>query len=435
MTREDRVSDLRSQSEKDCDRILYSSAFRRLAGVTQVVPVGEVPLFHNRLTHTMKVAQLAERLAQDLIRGGFATEDQVDCNVAKAAGLAHDLGHPPFGHVTEAVLKRLCTAAGVDGFEGNPQSFRIVTKLARGASPTPGMRLSNRTLNAILKYPWLRPENPPSKYADIEERYHWEKWGAYRSESSTFKSARGVDTTNDQCIEAAIMDWCDDISYALHDVEDFYRVAVLPLDRLALDHDWFLTSAARELSSNPRFKPDLLALALEHLTGLLPMRSYSGRDEARETLHRMTNRFIDDFFAAGRVSSDGKRLIIEPTAWHEVMLLKQLTWQYVVNNPALASLQRGQEHLISVLFERIMGWLGADDSASRETLDRLPARLRRIFELVQNEAEDLAWGECAVAARSAADYIATLTEDQAVDLFKRVTGVSTGSVLDSWIRW
>jgi dGTPase len=145
--REDRISgdrskDQREHYQRDRDRILYASAFRRLAEVTQVVSPAEGEVFHNRLTHTLKVAQVALRLAEMLLnrKGGAKRAEAwggINPDVVEAAALAHNLGHPPFGHVAEDELNHLVSRlAGADGFEGNAQSFRIVTKLAvRRVSP------------------------------------------------------------------------------------------------------------------------------------------------------------------------------------------------------------------------------------------------------------------------------------------------------------
>jgi predicted deoxyguanosinetriphosphate triphosphohydrolase len=126
--------DYRTPAQTDRDRVQYSSAFARLAEVTQVVSADRGYVFHNRLTHSLKVAQLARRISEKL-RGTHKNEADAlqapDPDIAEAAALAHDLGHPPFGHTAENELDRLARKAGLeDGFEGNAQSFRIVSKLA-----------------------------------------------------------------------------------------------------------------------------------------------------------------------------------------------------------------------------------------------------------------------------------------------------------------
>ena len=171
--REERLSGSRARNEeyrtefqRDRDRVLYSDEFRRLSGVTQVVSAVEGDVFHNRLTHSLKVAQVGRRMAESLLRE--SSEDLVeacggvDPDVVETAGLAHDLGHPPFGHGGKDVICGASRDRGLEeGFEGNPQSFRIVTRLAvRYADQVPpGLDLTRASLNAILKYPWLWERN------------------------------------------------------------------------------------------------------------------------------------------------------------------------------------------------------------------------------------------------------------------------------------
>ncbi|MDB4899453.1 MAG: dGTP triphosphohydrolase, partial [Gemmatimonadetes bacterium] len=155
----------RAEFQRDRDRILYTDALRRLAGVTQVAGAGEGHLFHNRLTHTLKVAQVACRLAEMLLdREGAraAAWGGLSPDVVETAALIHDLGHPPFGHIAEDELDTIARAHGApDGFEGNAQSFRIVTRLAAHRDPErgdgyEGLNLTRATLNASLKYPRIR---------------------------------------------------------------------------------------------------------------------------------------------------------------------------------------------------------------------------------------------------------------------------------------
>jgi dGTPase len=150
--------------------------FRRLAGVTQVVSPGEGEIFHNRLTHSLKVAQIARRFAESFLQRQLdvvATWGGLEPEVAEAAALAHDLGHPPFGHVAEEELDHLVAAeihggpnkipndGRSEGYEGNAQSFRIVTELTgRRLESSHALDLTRATLNAMLKYPWRWLDNP-----------------------------------------------------------------------------------------------------------------------------------------------------------------------------------------------------------------------------------------------------------------------------------
>ena len=201
--------------------------------MTQVVSADRGYVFHNRLTHSLKVAQLARRISEKL-RGTHKNEADAlhapDPDIAEAAALAHDLGHPPFGHIAENELDRLARNAGLeDGFEGNAQSFRIVSKLAVGdavtadSDKTPvirGLNLTRATLNAILKYPWGHGDNPDKK----------NKWGVYDTERNLYNWVRQINSLHSfaKIPEAAIMDWADDITYAVHDLVDFYCAGQIP---------------------------------------------------------------------------------------------------------------------------------------------------------------------------------------------------------------
>jgi dGTPase len=223
--------DQRTAGQVDRDRILYSSEFRRLSGVTQVVSPGQEEIFHNRLTHTLKVAQLARRLAEHFCKHQSVEARSwggIDPDVVEAAALAHDLGHPPLGHLAEEQLNDCIREVFVrykhksvpqnradwkqkhkdefgraEGYEGNAQSFRIITRLAvrRHAAAPHALDLTRATLNATLKYP---KRFDPSG----------EKYGCYTDDKAAFDFAREVAIPGGDCpsIEAQVMDWADDIA-------------------------------------------------------------------------------------------------------------------------------------------------------------------------------------------------------------------------------
>src|SRR4051794_5153304 len=157
----------RSESERDRDRVLYSSAFQRLAGITQVASAEVGQEFHNRLTHSLKVSQVASRMARRLAESRGLGPAELDPDATEAAAFAHDLGHPPFGHIAEEELNALSQDWG--GFEGNAQSFRIVNLLSLRDLRFRGLNLTWRTLNAMIKYPWMR---------DLKDPARKKKWGA-----------------------------------------------------------------------------------------------------------------------------------------------------------------------------------------------------------------------------------------------------------------
>jgi dGTPase len=152
----------------DRDRIVASPFFARLGGVTQVVSsAGSGLLVHNRLTHSLKVAQVARAIAERLLADPDAAAlidalGGCDPDVAEAAALAHDLGHPPFGHLGEQVLDRIArNRLGLpDGFEGNAQSYRIVTSTEIRGTARIGLDLTAAVRAAMLKYPWTRSTYP-----------------------------------------------------------------------------------------------------------------------------------------------------------------------------------------------------------------------------------------------------------------------------------
>jgi dGTPase len=429
------TDDYRAVAERDRDRILYCSAFRRLGSVTQVVAVSETQLFHNRLTHSLKVAQIGRRLAQKLKRD---TSDEalfkaggLDEDVVEAAGLAHDLGHPPFGHIAESELQKCLENTGIDSFEGNAQSFRIVSKFAFRTlkEDEQALNLSRATLNAILKYPWHKGAHPEPTLSN--------KWGAYRSESADFSFARDGRDDKVPSVEAGLMDWADDIAFAVHDVEDFYRAGIIPLYRLvhfSKESNAFVTRAYDRLKGKG-YDWQKCADAFENLKKIaLPKVPYSGTRGDRAFLHELASTLITRYVDAAQILPSG-RLRINPDRWHEVGVLKQLTWYYVIDNPALASLQRGQRKIIRGLFNELVEWTS---EAAKNVGDQtqLPTYLQVLLGAIRNdnEAADIFNDDDdLLRLRAVVDYISSLTEDQAVKLYERLTGSTGSSAMERWL--
>lgn len=417
--------DTRTQSQQDRDRLLYTPALRRLAGITQVAAPTERYILHNRLTHTLEVAQVGRRLAERLLANpGADTQAEaiggLDPDVVEAAALAHDLGHPPFGHIAEQELDRLAVRAGLpDGFDGNAQSFRIVTRLGMRWWPDfPGLNLTRATLNAVLKYPWLRAPNG--------ERHN--KWGVYSSDEDVFQWVRQVftGTADERGLEAELMDWADDIAYAVHDLEDFYCAGLIPLDRLtwaeSQDLDQFVEVAWRNLRHRDNFSAkDVVQEVTKDLLALLPaMQQYRGLRQQRADLRRATSLLVGRFITAVSLvppGEPGPRVRIEPSAVQEVAILKQLTWQYVINTPSLAAQQHGQRRVIRDLFRVFHHAI--KPSGNRNLL---PESYREEFASTQTDEDRI---------RLVIDLIASMTEQQALDMHRRLIGVALGSALDT----
>ena len=424
----DRADDQRNRFQRDRDRILYTSAFRRLAWVTQVVSSWEGEPFHNRLTHTLEVAQIGRRLAENLSREQPQEAEEiggVDPEVVEAAALAHDLGHPPFGHAAERELDRLMRDAGVpDGFEGNAQTFRVLTKLAIRSTEFPGLNLCRATLNAVLKYPWHRQTFPERRQ---------QKWGAYGAESGEFAWVRGPEPRDTRkCAEAELMDFADDIAYAIHDVEDFYRAGLIPLDRLVrydAEVDKFLEGAFTSLQKSgqtvPYEKSDCRD-AFQELLGAFPTpEPYEGNRQQRANLRSMTAGLIGRYVNAISLNvpavQDVPFVQIRDYAKIEIFVFKQLTWHYVIDNVALASQQYGQRRIIRELFEIFA------DACESGQLDIFPPSHRELLEQTGNGTKES-------RLRIVADLLSGMTEQQAIAMHQRLTGVSLGTVMNAIVR-
>jgi dGTPase len=437
--------DFRSRAERDRDRILYSSAFQRLAYVTQVTAPEAGHVFHNRLNHSLKVAQAGRRNAQRLralveegaITGAAGeTVLSIHPEAVAASCLAHDLGHPPFGHIAEDVLNRLSRPHTQErvGFEGNAQSFRIVTRLAQRATGS-GLNLTRQTLDGMLKYPWRYREQdrlPPS----LRER----KWGYYPEDREAFEFARanshGEDSDNAlpaQCLEALIMEWADDLTYAVHDVDDFFRAGLIPLHRLGdKDDDEFkhlkdLLDSAKEadIKAWPALEQQEILDTIEEVAGrYAPSGAYRHTRDHRREMRSFGAELIRRYMGAFRVvdnPTEGTIAVEVPDEIErEVEALKLLVRVYVIRRPGLAIVQHGQQRIITDLFD---AYYKASESGKDGDRRIFPPEARRTL---TSEPDDDAH-----RARMVVDLIAGLTEDAAVKLHARLFGDGPATTLDA----
>lgn len=440
------ANDVRSPFQHDVDRILYSAEFRALAGKTQVVASDQLGGYHNRLTHSLKVAQIGRRMASLLAAKAQADGSGSagpDPDLLEAVGLLHDIGHPPFGHIGEHSLRdcvdELYGAKDVagaaldppsDGFQGNAQNLRIATYLTARASRRHerGLQLTRAALDGATKYPWHRGSS--------EAEHANGHWGCYATEDPAVEwmigglqqppaSKRDVIL---RPVEEQIMDWADEVTYACHDVEDFYRAGLIPLDRIlalpALDNRRRSTQLTYETEQFMAYlgheSPEDIEGTEGHLRGLqneLFLTPYEGTLADKQASAGATSRLITLFVSEARlVATDdtgnltryGARLDVPEDHRAKVKLLKKLIHCYVIDRPALAGQQHGQRRIVHDL----TSWI------ANEPARLLPADRRE---------EYLEHGD---AVRSAADYVSSMTETQALLLHRRMSGVDYGQVTD-----
>lgn len=423
--KERKNADTRTPSQIDRDRILYSTAFARLAEVTQVVPSGRGHGFHNRLTHSLKVAQLARRIAEKIKRTQSEVAEAVGgvCeDRAEAAALGHDLGHPPFGHAAETELNRLAKIAGCnDGFEGNAQSFRIATRLATGDAvidddgnpddAVEGLNLTRGTLKGLLKYPWQHLQNPAST----------DKWGAYGDDTEIFDWALEDATRFVKSAEAEIMDWADDITFAVHDLFDFYRAGLVPLDRLVQEQSSeaaaFMESAlarSKKLSEDPKRAANAFAelCSRDLLTIIEPYQdTFSHKTDIWRATTSLITRFVNSIDLR-KATRDNPRIVsIDLNARFQVEILKEITWRYVILRHDLNTEQVGQIKMIRTLF-----WHFFRASRDESRWRFFPARFREDLEERRESADN-------ARTRVVIDCVASMTEAELVHQYRSITGV------------
>ncbi|OZM74323.1 deoxyguanosinetriphosphate triphosphohydrolase [Amycolatopsis antarctica] len=386
-------ADRRTPFSRDRARVLHSAALRRLAGKTQVVGPGEgaeisgVP--RTRLTHSLEVAQIGRGIAEEL----GADPDLVD-----TAGLAHDIGHPPFGHNGEHALDHVAQQCG--GFEGNAQTLRILTRLEpkvlADGGEVAGLNLTRACLDATTKYPWPRAAGD-------------RKFGAYRDDLAVFGWMRDGAPERRPSLEAQIMDWADDVAYSVHDVEDGVLSGRISLHVLA---DAGERAAVAELAAKhfSGLSVSTLESAARELLRLpvmsrLAVPGYDASLGAQVALKRLTSelvgRFASAVVTATRVAhGDGPLrrydadLSVPEQPAAEVALLKALALRYVMSDPRRLAMQDGQQQLLIDL-------VGALSRRAPESLD---AAFHPAWEAAAGDAELL---------RVVIDQVASLTDAQA----------------------
>src|SRR6478735_4375807 len=460
----------------DLERIRFSPYFSRLAAVTQVISQGAAgQVVHNRLTHTIKVTAVARAIATAIRSGPDAVRaaDLGGCDpvVVQAAASAHDLGHPPFGHLGERILDRIARSRFglADGFEGNAQTFRIMTELDVHGANGEGLNLTAAVRAAVLKYPWARlgyPQPHPSQLSPPPrgggtgpEGAGSAKFSAYVLDVSELRAVLAAYPKIGplrQTVECSVMDIADDIAYSLHDLDDFHRAGVLQHASVAAE---FRTWIRRREEFARRQGPALPAVsagsadvplghavverqpgvALEQLRRRLRARDgwifdddtfgvavgrvatdlvdgllaipFDSSIAAERAILTFTGSWIEHLEASVEMTADppvrAGHVVLGRQAWHEVAVLKFVHQRFVLERPDLAMFQRGQAEALSSLVGNLESWLTDPVDAGRA-----PRRLIDLVELatagyrrVAREDPELLVGPTGEPANSRDDVI------------------------------
>ncbi|KOV67909.1 deoxyguanosinetriphosphate triphosphohydrolase [Streptomyces sp. MMG1121] len=395
----------RTAFQRDRARILHSAALRRLAGKTQVVTPGTRSQVwdaspRTRLTHSLECAQVGRELGAAL---------GCDPDLVEAACLAHDLGHPPFGHNGEQALNDFADDCG--GFEGNAQSLRLLTRIEPKRfveDRSVGLNLTRAALDAATKYPWPRgahPTDPASK-----------KFGVYEDDRPVFDWARAAAPGTRTCFEAQVMDWSDDVAYSVHDVEDGLHAGHIDPNCLHAEperQEVFAVAVGRYVPADT--DPAELSAALDRLQDeeWWP-HGYDGTAVAQARLKDATSQLIGRFclaaegatraaYGTGRLSRYGAELVVPRQARMECAVLKAVADRYVMQRAEQERLRADQRVIVAELAQAL----------TVRAPDGLDPQFRTLFDGA---------GDDHTRKRVIVDQIASLTDASARSLHARLTG-------------
>ncbi len=334
----------RTEFARDRARIIHSFALRRLAAKTQVAVPWATDFPRTRLSHSLECAQVGRELGAAL---------GADPDLMEGACLAHDIGHPPFGHNGEEALNAVADSCG--GFEGNAQSFRLLVRLeaktvdAQGISL--GLNLTRASLDAATKYPWPRAINA-------------QKFGVYDDDQTIFNWVRKGAPAGAQSFEAQIMDWSDDVAYSVHDLEDALVTGQVKLHDLTND----LSEIYKVALDNYMAGIELVE-AEEALKSLQQLscwpKEYDGSHRSLARLKDLASQLVGRFALAaeretrdrygdGNLTRYNANLVV-PRAQHvEVALLKSLAGFYIINSQTSVKRYDDEQSLIKELVEKVL---------------------------------------------------------------------------------
>ena len=381
----------RTEFARDRARIIHSFALRRLAAKTQVAVPWATDFPRTRLSHSLECAQVGRELGAAL---------GADPDLMEGACLAHDIGHPPFGHNGEEVLNQLAHSCG--GFEGNAQSLRLLIRLEAKTvlvdGKSVGLNLTRASLDAATKYPWSRVVNA-------------KKFGVYEDDLEIFNWYRSGVESGKTSIEAQIMDWSDDVAYSVHDMEDSLVSGQIKLDQLSNDLPK-LFKVAKDMYLEDITEAEM-ATALTALQKISCWpRYYDGTHRSLARLKDLASQLIGRFAQAAEVATQEKygdsnltrysaNLVVPRAQRVEVALLKSMAGHYVINADTSQIRYGEQQNLLTELVEAILA--------------SAPATLEGFFLQDWQRAEN-----DQQRVRVVIDQVASLTDPGAIALHNRL---------------
>ncbi len=391
----------RSDFARDRGRLLHSSALRRLAAKTQVLsPTAGLDFARNRLTHSLEVAQVGREIGASL---------GLDPDLVDTACLAHDLGHPPFGHNGEKALNDWALPFG--GFEGNAQTLRILTriepKVFDDAGRSFGLNLTRASLDASCKYPWTQETG-------VAEPGGRTKFGVYESDIPIFDWVRAGAQDRRLCIEAQVMDLSDDIGYSVHDFEDAIVSGYIDVRALSsrVDHDDLVDSMVEWIGGE--LPHDELLAAFDRLDGLTSwIETWEGSPREMGALKNLTSTLIGRFAGSATAATRehasatslvrfGADVVVPAETRAEIAVLKGIVAANVMSHESRRPIYSRQRELI----QELCAVLAASGT------DHLEPGFAADFREATSEAEGM---------RAIIDQVASLTDQSALAWHERLT--------------
>ncbi|HEX8373003.1 MAG TPA: dNTP triphosphohydrolase [Chthoniobacterales bacterium] len=398
----------RSPFEVERDRVIYTAAFRRLQAKTQVFLSGEYDFYRTRLTHSIEVAQIGRSLCQFLKRKGDPLSETffIDPDLVEAGCLAHDLGHPPFGHAGERTLHRLMSAQ-FGGFEGNAQSLRMIARtIYSGEAGRRGLNPTRAFVDGILKYKTLFSEAGTAKnhyvYDADAELVSWVLGGREWPEAL----APGKGRNGLRSIECQIMDWADDTAYSLNDLVDCINGGFLPLE---IVESW---AAKQNLSA---LEVKALEILLDVIRSRRPEPVFGKKvGDYIHAVHLVSS----DGFLSNLTNRHAFRLVVNNEIREEAEFYKRVARELVFWSPQLRQLEHKGDRILEKVFEAFLGFALNPESVD---FSLFPAGVERAVRLESQPEKRV---------RVMCDYLAGMTDGFAIRTYKRLFDPDFGSLME-----